>query len=278
VERACEGHVAIVTGASRGLGAAIAARLAEEGARVAVSARTLEPDGVRPGSLRETAAAIAAAGAGAVLPLRADISRQEDRERLVAETVAQLGPVDILVNNAAVTWRIPCAEFPEKRFRIMFEVQVRAAFELAQLVLPGMRARRRGWILNLTSRAATHPPGPPFETRLAGFTVYGMCKAALERFTTGLAAEVYVDRVAVNALAPWDVVPTPGAGAHDLVAEYANEGPEWVAEAALALCSGDPARLTGRIAYSQPLLAELGRRPRLPPSLRQLDAETPVGA
>ena len=88
-----------------------------------------------------------------------------------------------------------------------------------------------------------------------------MVKAALDKFTTGLAPEVFDDGIAVNSLAPWDNVVTPGAGAHDLVEGYKIEGPELMAEAALALCSGDPAKLTGRVAYSQPLLAELQRRP-----------------
>jgi citronellol/citronellal dehydrogenase len=271
MQRACERRVAIVTGASRGIGAAIATRLALEGARVAVSARTLEPEPGRSGSLSETVESIAARG-GTVVPVQADISKQEDRRRLVAEVVDALGPIDILVNNAAVTWFFPVEEFPEKRFRLMFEVQVRAPFELVQLVLPGMRERRRGWILNITSRAGNHPVGPPFDPKTHGFSVYGMCKAALERFTTGLAAEVYDEGIAANALAPWDVVPTPGAGAHDLITQYETEGPEWVAEAALVLCSSDPARLTGRIAYSQPLLAELQRRPR------PLEALEPAGA
>jgi NAD(P)-dependent dehydrogenase (short-subunit alcohol dehydrogenase family) len=264
MERACEGRVAIVTGASRGLGLAIAKRLAEAGARVAVSARTAEPDPRQPGSLAETVAAIAAAD-GEALAIPADLSRHEDRVRLVAETERRLGPVEILVNDAAVTWIERADGFPEKRFRVMFEVQVRAPFELAQLVLPGMRARRRGWILNVTSRAAVHPIGPPFEKLHAegGFTVYGMCKAALDRFTTGLAAEVYADGIAVNALAPWLVVPTHGAGFLDLVGDEV-EGPELTAEAALLLCSGDPGRLTGRIAYSQPFLEEMRARPRAP--------------
>jgi NAD(P)-dependent dehydrogenase (short-subunit alcohol dehydrogenase family) len=147
----------------------------------------------------------------------------------------------------------------------MFEVQVHAPFHLAQLVLPGMRQRRRGWILNISSRAGIHPLGPPFEElhRTGGFTVYGMCKAALERFTTGLAAEVYDDGVAVNALAPWDVVATQGAAFHDLV-DTKLEGTEVIAEAAVLLCSAGPARLTGRIAYSQQLLAELKHRPPVP--------------
>ena len=229
MQRACERRVAIVTGASRGLGLAIALRLAEEGARVAVTARTLEPDPKYPGTLAETVAAIEAAG-GEAVAIQADLSKPADRARVVEETERRLGPVDILVNNAAVTFLLPVADFPEKRFRLMFELQVRAPFELAQLVLPGMRERRRGWILNVTSRAGVNPIGPPFEKLhvAGGFTVYGMCKAALDRFTTGLAAEVHADGIAVNAL---------------------------------ALCSGDPKRLTGRIAYSQPFLAEMRIRP-----------------
>jgi citronellol/citronellal dehydrogenase len=96
-----------------------------------------------------------------------------------------------------------------------------------------------------------------------GFTVYGMVKAALDRFTTGLAAELYRDNIQVNSLAPWDNVATPGASAHLLVDGFPLEHESWMAEAALALCSGHPQKLTGRIAYSQPLLAELQLRPTL---------------
>ena len=260
--RKCEGCVALVTGASRGIGAAIAERLALAGATVAVAARTLDPDPKHEGSLSETVARITAAG-GTVAAVQADISKPADRHRMVAETVEQFGPIDILVNNAAVTFYLPFTEFPQKRYDLMFETQVRAPFELAQLVVPAMRDRRRGWILNISSRAGIHPQGPPFDpVYKRGFSVYGMVKAALDRFTTGLAAEVFDDGIAVNSLAPWDNVATPGAGAHDLVHEYALEGIEWMPEAALALCSGDPAKLTGRIAFSQPLLAELQRRPQ----------------
>src|SRR3954470_2367150 len=117
----CEGRVAIVTGASRGIGAAIARRLAEEGARVAASARTLEPDARYPGSLQETVADIVAQG-GEAIAVRADLSQSEDRRALVAEVEDCLGPVEILVNNAAVTFFLPFDDFPEKRWRLMFEV------------------------------------------------------------------------------------------------------------------------------------------------------------
>jgi citronellol/citronellal dehydrogenase len=261
MDRSCEGRVAIVTGASRGIGAAIAIRLAEEGARVAAAARTVEPQPSVPGSLRETVDAITAAG-GEAIAIAADVARSEDRVRLVRETEEQLGPTDILVNNAAVTYRAGVDHFTDKRFRLMFEVQVRAPFELAQLVLPGMRQRQRGWILNITSRSAVAPIGPPFEAVHVdgGFTVYGMCKAALDRLSTGLAAEAYRDNIAVNALAPWDNVATPGTGAHDIIDGFPIEGSEHIAEAAVLLCSGPP-ELTGRVAYSQALLAEFHRRP-----------------
>ena len=262
MDRSCEGRVALVTGASRGLGAAIARRLAEEGARVAVSARTLEHDDRYEGSLRETVEQITAAG-GVAVPIQSDLSKPEDRQRMIAETVEQLGPIDILVNNAAVTFLLPFDSFPEKRWRLMFEVQVRAPYELAQMVVPSMRERGAGWILNISSRAGIHPIGPPFDPiHQAGFTVYGMVKACLDRFSTALAAELHDSNIAVNSLSPWDNVATPGAGHHDLVQGFALEGEEHIAEAALALTSRPPKQLTGRVAYSQPLLAELQVRPK----------------
>jgi NAD(P)-dependent dehydrogenase (short-subunit alcohol dehydrogenase family) len=172
----------------------------------------------------------------------------------------ELGPIDVLVNNAAVTYYEPVAEFSERHFELMFTVLVRAPFELAQRVLPGMRERRQGWILNISSRAAIHPAGPPFTARTGG-TVYGMCKAALERFTTGLAAEVYADGIAVNVLSPSGLVPTPGVVFHGLnrgVPEDRLEAPEIMAQAAHALVTGNPAVLTGRVTYARPLLEELG--------------------
>ncbi len=256
-----EGRVAIVTGASRGIGAAIARRFAAAGAAVAVAARTeVESDERLPGTIHDTVEAIGSAG-GRALAVRADLTSPDDRRRLVETAEAELGPVDVLVNNAAVTWFIPVAEFPMRRLEVMLEVQVKAPLALAQLVLPGMRERGRGWILNISSGAARHPQGPPYTGPARGGTVYGMCKAAIERLSTGLAAEVYGAGIAVNALSPSRVVATPGVVVHRLIppgAEDRAEPVEVMAEAALALCSGDPRTLTGRIAYSQALLDELG--------------------
>jgi NAD(P)-dependent dehydrogenase (short-subunit alcohol dehydrogenase family) len=262
VSGSLDGRVAVVTGASRGIGAEIARRFAAEGARVAVSARTTEAgQSAFEGTIHETVRSIADAG-GTAVAIAANLARPEDRARLVAETEQQLGPVDVLVNNGAVTWFGAVETFQEKHFRMMFEVQVRAPFELAQLVLPGMRARRWGAILNISSKGAIHPAGPPYGGGPGG-TVYGMVKAALERFTTGLAAEVHADGVRVNALSPTSIVPTPGVVHHQLLTperEHLAEPVEVMAAAALALVA-DPPALTGRVAYSQQLLWELGLGP-----------------
>jgi len=258
---ALAGKVAIVTGASRGIGEAIAARFAQEGARVIASARTAEEgESKLSGTLTDTINRITRAG-GEARFVKADLALKEDRERLVETAVATYGPVDILVNNAAITYFIPVADFPEKRFKLMMEVQVWAAVHLAQLVLPSMRERGRGWIVNISSGAGLHPKAP--YRGAGGGTVYGMCKAALERFTTGLASEVAKDGVAVNVVSP-GLVATPGVAVHGLITEANRDRVQpikFIAEAVYRLASGEAASLTGQIAYAEPFLAGLGVEP-----------------
>ncbi len=261
--RSMEGKIVVVTGASRGIGEAIARRMAAEGAVVAVTARTVEAGDSRfEGSISETVDLIRSAG-GTAIAIAADLSKADDRSMMLAKVRDELGPIDVLVNNAAVTFFEPVIDFSQRHYDLMFEVQVRAPFEMAQLVLPSMRERKTGWILNISSGAARHPQ-PPY-TRRGGGTVYGMCKAALERFTTGLASEVHADNVVVNVLSPAGVVATPGVVHHKLIPpgrEDMAEPVEVIAEAALALCTGTVDTLTGRIAYSKPLLDELGITPQ----------------
>ncbi len=265
--RECEGKVAFVTGASRGIGAAIAERLAAAGAHVAVVARSLEADRPHlPGTLRETAARIEARG-GRSVAIRGDVLDAASRAAAVARCRELLGPIDILVNNAAQGPHRPFEKFTEKDFHVTFEANVRAPLELAQLVAPDMRRRGRGWILNISSATAELPAGPPFGgfDRKGGPHLYAASKAALNRLTLGLAAELHGDGIAVNALAPVAAVLTPAVravGADKWIEPSMVEPVEAMAEAALALCCCDPETRTGRVTYSLRLLEELGREIR----------------
>jgi citronellol/citronellal dehydrogenase len=253
------GKVALVTGTSRGLGKAIAKRLASEGATVALTARTMEPDPKYQGSLSQTLDEIRSEG-GSAIAVQADLSKAEDRIRLFADVVERVGAPDILVNNAAVTFLRPLDDFPDRRVRLMIEMHVMAPLHLTQLAIPAMRTRGRGWVLNITSVGGDLPAGPPFSEfdRLAGFGVYGTAKAALNRMTKSLAAELYADGIAVNAAAPTLPVATEGAGALDL-AKADTESIDLITETAYLLCTGDPGTLTGRIAHTQDFLREVGR-------------------
>lgn len=254
--------VALITGASRGIGAAIAVRLGMEGAKIVVSARTSESGQSKlPGTLGETIARVRKTGAE-VISVKADLAQAREREMLIETAQRAFGPIDILINDAAITFFAPVSEFTEKRFKLMLEVQVYAPFHLAQLVLPSMKARKSGWIVNISSGAGLHPK-QPYLTGARGGTVYGMCKAALERFTTGLASEVYDDGIAVNVVSP-GLVDTPGVAVHGLINERTKDRVqpiEFIAEAVYQLASGDPKTMTGRIDYAEPFLKEMGLKP-----------------
>lgn len=251
----CEGMVALVTGASQGgTGTVVALRLAAEGAKVAITARTVD-------GLEETKRRIEEIG-GACLVLPADLAHPDGgRKDLVARTEATFGPIDILVNNAAMGGFTPFDATMPEELESRLQVNVWAPWELMKAVVPGMRTRRRGWILNLSTFCAELPPGPPFPTNRpskAGF-VYGATKAALNRLTVTVASECEGQGIAVNALSPQAAIATPSLIAGGWIDDVFYEPLETMAEAALALCSADPNVLTGRIAYSLQLLLELKR-------------------
>jgi len=265
VEGKLEGKVAFVTGASRGIGQQIATLFAQQGARVACTARTLNEGDHKlfEGSLASTVDAITQAG-GEACAIACDVSEYENCARAIAEARDVLGPIDVLVNNAALTYFIPIESYPIAKWHRSFAVNLHAPFYLSQLVLADMIPRGSGAIVNISSGAAIGPGRGPYteaHRMLRGGTLYGTEKAALERFTQGLAAEVYDQGVSVTCVSPSQVVPTPGTVHHNLVRDLDDprgESPELMARATLLLATEPIERVSGRVTYSQEILTEFG--------------------
>lgn len=269
----CEGRVALITGASRGIGRATAKRLSAEGAAVVLVASRLGAHGDLSGTLEDGVAEIQSAG-GRATALVADLSDEAARDGLVARAAEPFGPADIVINNAAMgSWGMPSAVSLRER-RKMLEVNLHAPVDLAQQALPGMRERGRGWILNIGSDSARQPALPYPDTPEAAHVIvaYGATKAALARYSEGLAHEVAADGVFVNVLAPVSIVLTQETAR--FVGHIAKRRPdmtepmEVMVEAALELVT---ARHVGRVVYSREILHEVAR------PVRSLDGATTLG-
>ncbi|MFP1153609.1 SDR family NAD(P)-dependent oxidoreductase [Mycobacterium sherrisii] len=253
------GRRAVVTGASRGIGAGIAQRLAAEGAHVVITARTLDQHDHLAGSLSDTRQRLAAYGTtvGVVV---ADLTDENQRQTIIPQAVELLGgPIDILVNNAAAAIYQPMSDYPLRRRRIVFEANVHAPLDLAQAVIPGMRAAGQGWIVNVSSSGASIKPGPPFHLVPPGpdTAVYAASKAALNRITNGLGAELYGTGIRANTVQPKLAVLTEGAEAlvGDTVKSEQLESLEQMVEAVVALCDC-PESVTGQVHVSLDVIHE----------------------
>ncbi len=258
-----EGKVAIVTGASRGIGQGIAELFASEGARVICAARTLhEGDHMLAGSLDRTVTRIREAG-GDATAVTVDVSDEASCYQLVEVARQTYGPVDVLVNNAALNYYIPVVDYPTARWLRGFSVNLHGPFMLSKAVLPDMLARRSGSIVSISSVAAIGPGRGPYEGNQArpGGTMYGASKAALERFTQGLAQEVYDHGVTVACVSPGVGVATEGTvhfGISKSLDDPDREPMSMMTRAVLLLATEPLDRVTGRVTYSQQILQEFG--------------------
>jgi hypothetical protein len=268
----CDGKVALVTGASRGIGRAIALRLAAEGASVVLSASRMGAHGALSGTLEEAVSEVQAAG-GKAAGVAADLADAAARADLVDRAKEAFGPIDILVNNAAgARMQLPSQASTQDR-SFMFDLNVNAPIDVAQQALPDMRERGAGWILNISSATSWQPTLPYRDSKQAAWIIgpYGASKAALDRYTVALAHEVAGEGIFVNALAPVAIVMTQGA---DYVRDIARRNPDWVepvemmAEAALELCSE---RHVAQVVFSRDLLHAVGR------DVRSLDGRDVLG-
>jgi citronellol/citronellal dehydrogenase len=251
-EAALLGKIAIVTGASRGIGKAIALGFAREGARVVVAARSVEaPSEKLPGSIHETVAEIEKIG-GEALAVRCDVTDEASVTAMVEAALERFGRIDVLVNNAAIDFPFPAAEMPLKRWEIVLRVNTTGPFLCSKAVLPSMIAQGGGSIVNITSNA-----GAERGSGTVGYSaIYGVSKAALDRFTWALAAEEGKHNIAVNAVKPWGVVNTEGMRLWVPEEERAGwKSPAEMVACAIFLAKQDARGVTGCVAFDDEYIA-----------------------
>jgi 3-oxoacyl-[acyl-carrier protein] reductase len=251
------GRTALVTGSSRGIGRAIAQRLAAEGATVAVTARSYDPSpSIRggtasaiPGTIGETIALIESGG-GKAFGIAADLEDTAARGELIDEVLDRTGHLDILINNAGFADYSVIADMDIGTFDRTVEHYLRTPFILTHNAIPHMRKQGAGWIVNIGSVTGVAPVRPYREyNKTSGDVVYASCKAALHRFTQGVAAELVDDNIAVNCVGPSTAVRTPGA-AKLIPQSFPTEPVEYLAETVLAMCHLPAAERTGLVAFS----------------------------
>lgn len=244
-----EGRVAIITGASRGIGKALALRLAEEGADIVVAAKSERSHEKLPGTIYDTAEAVRERGRRA-LACKVDVREEDDIARMVAQTITEFGRIDILINNAGALWWKPVLETPAKRFDLVMNVNVRAAFLCAYHVLPHMQRQRWGHIINMAPAIGTHPN--------PGMVAYMISKMSMARLAIGIAEEHRADNIAANSL--WPVTPIETAA---VINNHLGDRTVWrtpgiMCDAVMAILRQEPAACTGRMLTDEEILQEAG--------------------
>ncbi len=249
-EMRLQDRVAVVTGASRGIGRTIALALAAEGARVVVAAKSERPRDRLPGSIHTVAGEIRAAG-GEALPVKLDVRSEADVERLAVETAEHYGRLDILVHNAGALWWRKITETPLKRFDLVMEVNLRGPFMLTQACLRPMLAGGGGHVVMIS---------PPVDLEaLPGKTAYLISKFGLTMLALGLADELREAGVAVNALWPATAIESQATINHGLGGPASWRKPAIMADAVLEIVTTPPgAGLTGRALVDEDFLRERG--------------------
>jgi citronellol/citronellal dehydrogenase len=243
------GKVAFVTGASRGVGKAIALELARAGCDVVIASRTTAPDPRLPGTIGDTAREVEALGRRA-LPIAVDVRDDAAVERAVKAALDQMGRVDFLVNNAGALFWKPLADTPLKRFDLVMAVNARGAFACAHHVLPAMRAQKFGHILMLS---------PPITPSAAGGKIaYSISKFGMTLIAHGLAAEVREDNVAANALWPATLIESLATINWGLGDRTVWRTPQILADATLRIFAKEPRAFTGHALIDEDFLREEG--------------------
>ena len=250
-----KGKTLFITGASRGIGLAIAKRAARDGANVAIIAKTEQPHPKLPGTIYTAAEEIAEAG-GQALPVPVDI-RDDAKVAEAAERVAEhFGGIDILVNNASAISLTGTAETPMKRFDLMFGVNVRGTYACSQACLPYLKAAaqagRNPHVLNLSPPLNLNPKW--FKNHVA----YTMAKYGMSMCVLGMAEEFRADGIAVNALWPRTVINTAAIAMIPGVDPRMCRSPEILADAAYIVLNRNARKHTGHLYIDEEVLAAEG--------------------
>ena len=247
-----KGKTLFITGASRGIGKAIALRAAADGANIAIAAKTAEPHPKLPGTIHSAAQEIEAAG-GRALPLQVDIRDEDQVLAAVARTVEAFGGIDILVNNASAISLTPTLETPMKRFDLMWGVNARGTYLCSQACIPHLKKAANPHILTLS------PPLNLDPKWFAHHVAYTIAKYGMSLCVLGMAEEFKPDGIAVNALWPRTVILTAALAMLGGITPPENcRKPEIVADAAHVILTRDSREQTGRFLIDEDVLREAG--------------------